>query len=394
MQDLKNVTKGLRTWAEVDLDRIEGNFDALRRHLPPSVKILAVIKADAYGHGAATVASLLREKADYFAVAFTDEAVALRRAGIETPIMVLGHIPPTAHRTLVKWSITGAIPALEDALSLSRAAVRMGKTVKAHIALDTGMSRIGFLPCPETVKTLKRICALPGLEIEGIFSHFASADDEDLHYAYEQKRRFCEFLAALKEEGFDPPLKHLYNSAAAVRMEPAFDMVREGILLYGLTPSPFTDPAVIGGVLPAMALRSHIVHLKRLPAGIPVSYGCTYTTSKETAVATVCAGYADGVPRLLSPGAYLLLHGQKAPIIGRICMDQLMIDVTGIENVAVGDTVTVFGEDGGLSVTANDLAARCGSIGYELLCNVNLRVPRVYLKGGKVHFIRRILPRR
>lgn len=187
------------------------------RHLPPSVKILAVIKADAYGHGAATVASLLREKADYFAVAFTDEAVALRRAGIETPIMVLGHIPPTAHRTLVKWSITGAIPALEDALSLSRAAVRMGKTVKAHIALDTGMSRIGFLPCPETVKTLKRICALPGLEIEGIFSHFASADDEDLHYAYEQKRRFCEFLAALKEEGFDPPLKHLYNSAAAVR---------------------------------------------------------------------------------------------------------------------------------------------------------------------------------
>lgn len=391
-QNLTTLTKRLRTWAEVDLDRIEGNFDLLRRRLPENMKLLTVLKADAYGHGASVIASLLQKKADYFAVAFTDEAVALRRAGIKTPIMVLGHVPSSDHRILVQWSITAAIPAMEDALSLSRTAVRMGKTVKVHLVVDTGMSRIGFLPCESSLAEIKKISALPGLEIEGIFSHLASADESDLSFAEEQSRRFAAFVQALKKEGIAPPLRHLYNSAATVRMAPAFDMAREGILLYGLPPSPAIPPECRVGIKPAMALRSHIVHLKRLPAQVPVSYGCTYVTQKETVVATVCAGYADGVPRRLSPGTSLLLRGKKAPIIGRICMDQFMLDVTDIPGAAVGDTVTIFGEDGGLAITANELAEFCGSIGYELLCNINLRVPRVYLRGGQVQTVRRRLP--
>ncbi len=411
---LQQVTRDLRTWAEVDLDRIAGNLAALRAGLPDGVRLLAVIKADAYGHGASMVARLLSGKVDYFAVAFADEAVALRRAGVTTPVMVLGHVPPTTHRTLVRYDVTAAIPALSDALSLSREAVRLGKTAKAHLVLDTGMSRIGFRPSRDSLAQIKKIAALPGLSLEGIFSHLSSADEEDLSFALEQKRRFEEFCLALKEQGVDPPLRHLYNSAATCRLPPPApgEMVRAGIALYGLSPSE--SVALPPGIRPAMSLRSHIVARKSLPPGVPVSYGCTYITSGETSIATVCAGYADGLPRALSSGGgreiaggkiapqgpssareggELLVRGHRAPIVGRVCMDMLMIDVGGIPDASPGDTVTLFGEDGSERQTAADLAARCGTIPYELLCNVNPRVPRVYLQGGEVVRVRRALPR-
>lgn len=392
--ELNELRRSLRTWAEVDLDRIEANFDTVREKLPAGMKMLVILKADAYGHGSMAIAKLLAHKADYFAVAFTDEAVALRRAGIRTPLMMLGHVPRSDYPIVVDHDITATVSAYGDAAAISEIAVEQGKTAKIHLAIDTGMSRIGFsvADLPAAVREIAAIRELPNLEIEGVFSHFACADRTDKSFTALQKARFDEALAALAEIGVNPPLRHLYNSAAIVTLPPEYDMVREGILLYGMHPSPEVDIRRIGDVRPALSLYTKIVHLKTLPAGVPVSYGGSYVTKKETVVATLCAGYADGVPRALSNACSLLLHGKPVPIIGRICMDQFMIDVSDVPDAAVGDTVTIIGDDGDRTIYADDLAESYGSIGYELLCDINQRVPRVYLRHGKPDSLRRILP--
>lgn len=375
----------LRTWAEVDLDAIAHNFMAVRKHLPSDMKLLVTVKANAYGHGAIAIAKHLENMADYFALAAMDEAVQLRQAGIRTPMLVLGPVLPADYERAAKHNVALTVSTLAEAKAISA----LGKKITVHFALDTGMSRIGFPCTKEAAKEIAEAAKLPGLVPEGIFSHFALADSKDKSYVNLQRDNFRRMLDTI---GVDFPIRHLYNSAAIVELEPEFDMAREGIILYGLQPSDEVDLSRVGGVKPAMALRSHVSLVKTLPAGIPVSYGCTYVTDKETVIATVMAGYADGVPRLLSGCGEVIIRGMRAPIVGRVCMDQFMVDVTHIPDVKTGDTVTIFGTDGGETITADEVAEKARTIGYELICGIAPRVPRVYLKNAEAISIVRAFP--
>ena len=382
-------SESLRTWAEVDLDAIEHNFLAARNHLPKNMKLLVTVKANAYGHGAIPVVKLLQNKADYFAVAMMDEAVQLRQAGIRTQILILGPVLQPDYERAAKHDVALTVSSLAEAKSISACTQRLGKAIKVHFALDTGMSRIGFACTREAAAEITEAASLPGIIPEGLFSHYALADSKDKSYVNLQTANFRRMQA---EIGVKFPVCHLYNSAAIAELEPEFDMAREGILLYGLQPSDEVDLSCIGGVKPAMSLRSHVSFVKTLPAGTPVSYGCTYVTPKDSVIATVMAGYADGVPRLLSNCGEVILRGIKAPIVGRVCMDQFMVDVTHIPGVCTGDVVTIFGTDGESSITADEVAAKTRTIGYELICGITARVPRVYLKNGEVDSIARALP--
>ena len=376
----------LRTWAEVDLDAVEHNFLAAQNHLPKNMKLLATVKANAYGHDAVTVTKLLEGKADYFALAAMDEAVQLRQAGIRTPLLVLGPVLPADYERAAKYDVALTVSSLTEAKAISA----LDKKITVHFALDTGMSRIGF-PCTEiAAQEIRQAASLPGIYAEGLFSHFAMADSKDKSYANLQAENFRRMQRWI---GVEFPICHLYNSAAIVDLEPEFDMVREGIILDGLLPSDEVDLSRIGGVKPAMALRSHVSFVKTLPAGTPVSYGCTYVTEKESVIATVMAGYADGVPRLLSGCGEVIVRGIKAPIVGRVCMDQFMVDVTHIPGVCAGDVVTIFGTAGSETITADEVADKAQTIGYELVCGIAPRVSRVYLKNGEVDSIVRALPR-
>lgn len=379
----------LRTWAEVDLDAIEHNFMAARNHLPKEMKLLATVKANAYGHGAVRVAKLLQDKADYFALAAMDEAVQLRQAGITAPMLILGPVQPADFARAAKYGIALTVSSLAEAMKISACGESAGKKVTVHFALDTGMSRIGFPCTEEAAGEIREAAKLPGLNPEGCFSHFALADSKDKSYVNLQSANFRRMV---KLTGVDFPILHLYNSAAITQLEPEFDMAREGIILYGLLPSNDVDLGRIGGVKLAMALRSHVSFVKELPAGTPISYGCTYVTSRNSVIATVMAGYADGVPRLLSNCGEVIVHGVKAPIVGRICMDQFMVDVTHIPGVKPGDTVTIFGSDGDVTITADEVAVKAQTIGYELVCGIAPRVPRVYLRNAAVDSIARVLP--
>ena len=379
----------LRTWAEVDLDAIAHNFRAARNHLPKDMKLLVTVKANAYGHGALRVAQLLQNRVDYFALATMDEAVQLRQAGIRTPLLILGPVQPADYDRAAKYDVALTVSSLQEAGAISACGVSCGKKITVHMALDTGMSRIGFPCTEEAARQIRQAAALPGIYAEGIFSHFALSDSPDKSYANLQTENFRRMLATI---GVDFPIRHLYNSAAIVDMPPEFDMAREGIILYGLLPSDTVDLSRIGGIKPAMALRSHVSFVKTLPAGTPISYGCTYCADRESVIATVMAGYADGVPRLLSNRGEVIIRGMKAPIVGRVCMDQLMVDVTHIPGVQPGDTVTIFGTDGEATITADEAAEKARTIGYELVCGIAPRVPRVYLKNGEVDSIARTLP--
>ena len=379
----------LRTWAEVDLDAIEHNFRAARDHLPQSMKLLVTVKANAYGHGAARVAALLQDQVDYFALAAMDEAVQLRQAGIRTPMLILGPVLPADYSRAAIYDVTLTVSSLREAKAVSDCAVSCGKKITVHMALDTGMSRIGFACTEEAAREIRQAAALPGIYAEGIFSHFAMSDSPDKGYTTHQTENFRRMLSAI---GVDFSIRHLYNSAAIVDMAPEFDMAREGIILYGLLPSGTVDVSPIGGIKPAMALRSHVSFVKTLPTGTPVSYGCTYAADRDSVIATIMAGYADGVPRLLSNRGQVIIRGMKAPIVGRVCMDQFMVDVTHIPGVQPGDTVTIFGTDGEAVITADEVAEQAQTIGYELVCGIAPRVPRVYLKNGAVDSIARTLP--
>ena len=381
----------LRTWCEIDLDAMLHNFMAARYHLPDEVLLAAVIKANAYGHGAVAAAKLLEGKADRFAVAMTDEAVELRKAGIETPIFLLAPTPESDFEAIARYDIEAAVPSFAYGKALCAYGAALGKTIPYHVALDTGMGRIGFACTDNSLDEIEALSRLPGGRLLGVFSHYAKADALDKTYAREQTRRYKAFTEAMEQRGIEIPLKHLDNSAGLVEMPDKFDMVREGIILYGLKPSNEVNLSLIGGVKGVMALRSHISFLKTVAAPTPVSYGCTYVAQPGTRVATVSAGYADGVNRLLSNKGQVLVRGIRCPIIGRVCMDQFMIDVTGIPEAQVGDTVTIFGRDGDDEITADDVADMIGTIGYEVTCLVTPRVPRVYVQDGAVVSVHRPL---
>ncbi|MBE6672146.1 MAG: alanine racemase [Ruminococcaceae bacterium] len=383
-------TSHLRTWAEIDLDALLYNLNTVRGLLAPNQRLAAVIKANAYGHGAIRVAKTLSGKVDYFAVAMAEEGYELRGAGIPDPIMVLGHAPEGQFEAMIRQGITATVCDLQEALVLSKVAGTIGQKAIVHLAIDTGMSRIGWLPCEESLAQIRKVAALPNLIIEGAFSHFAKSDTpEDLSFAKAQLASFCEFTDRIMAEGIALPIRHICNSAAVFSLDAPLDMVRLGIALYGLSPS---DELLLADLRPVMHLRSHITQIKPLPAGTPISYSCTYVTEKETTVATVCAGYADGLPRHLSGKGYLLVHGKKAPILGRVCMDQLMIDVSDIPEAKKGDTVTVFGVDGKSYLSADEIARICDTIGYEVITGIDRRVPRVALQNGEIVSIDSSLP--
>ena len=368
-----------RTWTEIDLSNLEHNYRALRAMLPQGCRFLGVVKADAYGHGAVQVARRLETLgAEYLAVACLDEALELRQAGITTPILILGYTPTERAEALLDNGITQTVYDVEMARALSDAAAAAGKTLKIHVKADTGMSRLGWLCGGEdqsaAVEAIAQVCALPGLEAEGIYTHFANADgDED--YTMLQFTRFLDLLEALEGRGITFAIRHCAASAAALKFPCThMDMVRPGVALYGHYPDPSCEGLDGPGLRPVMTLKTRVASVKTVPAGTPVSYGCTHVLDRETKLAALTIGYADGLPRLCSDRLEVLVKGGRAPIVGRICMDMCMADVTGLD-VAPGDEVEVFGEH----LPIEDVAALAGTIQYELLCAVSPRVHRAYL---------------
>lgn len=369
--------------ADVDLDAIRHNIIEMKKHIRPETKLLAVIKADAYGHGAVAVARALEDLADYFAVAHMQEAEELRRYGIHTPILILGYCAPEEFRTLIQQDITINLFSLEDARYLSEIAQTMNQKAKVHIKIDTGMSRIGFACNRKAIEEIKEIVALPGIVAEGIFTHFAKADEKNKDAFEQQLNQFHYMLGTLETEGITFPIRHAANSAAIMESgDLDLDMVRSGISTYGLYPSEEVEKEGID-LIPAMALRSRITYVKTVPAGIGVGYGWSYITEKETRIATIPVGYADGYKRALSNQGRVLIHGCFAPIIGRICMDQFMVDVTHVQDVQVGDVVTLFGTDGDACIPVEELANASASFNYEFVCGLSRRVPRIYTWQGK-----------
>lgn len=376
-----------RTWAEVDLDNLSHNYKTLTENLPENCRFLGVVKADAYGHGAVPVAKKLEKLgAGYLAVSNFEEAVQLRKAGIVLPILILGYTPPEFALEEVRLNITQEVHSLEYGQALSRVLEDAGQTLKVHLKVDTGMSRLGFFAYdhPETLNQLETVWHLPGISVEGIFMHFSVSDtpSED-DYTRLQHRRFLSVVGALQKKGLCPEIVHCANSGAAIAY-PQFhhDMIRPGIATYGLDPSG--DLRGMADLKPLMSLKTTIAAIRPFDAGITVSYGRTYETASERVIAVCSIGYADGLPRRLSGNASFLLHGKRVPVVGRICMDMCMIDITHVPEAKVGDTVTVIGRDGAEENTWDAWAEQLGTISYELVCGINKRVPRLYLEDGQV----------
>lgn len=369
------------THVNIDLDVIAENFRAIREKA--GVPVMAVIKADAYGHGAVPVGRLLEQECAFFGVATVPEALELRQAGLKKPILILGRTPVAAFDAVIRQDIRPAIFRYEDALALSEAAVKLGKTARFHFAVDTGMSRIGFQVTQEDADICARIANLPGLYPEGLFSHFFAADCRDLTQARLQAQQFDAFDAMLRQRDVQVELRHLDNSAGIMNFDCHYEMVRSGIVTYGMYPSDEVDPGLLA-LKPALSWYSRVNHVKTLPAGRAISYGATFVTDKATVVATVPVGYADGYRRSLSNRFYVLIRGEKAPILGRVCMDQLVVDVTDIPNVQVDDPVVLIGTDGERTITIEQIAETAGSFNYEFSCGISRRVPRMYKHDGKI----------
>ena len=365
----------------IDLDAIRHNIRAVYERA--GVPVMAIIKADAYGHGAVEIARHIDGDCAFFGVSSILEALELRQAGIEKPILILGYTPVAAFPEAIRQGIRPAIFRYEDALALSQAATALGMTAKFHIAVDTGMSRIGFQVTPEEADICARIAALPNVEAEGLFSHLATADCADLTRARHQAALFDQFDEMLHSRGVTIRLRHLDNSAGVMNFHCKYELVRSGIVTYGMYPSTEVDPSVLD-LRPALRWESRITHLKTLEPGREIGYGGTYTTTRPTRVATVPVGYADGYRRNLSGRFYVLIRGKKAPILGRICMDQMMVDVTEIPDAALNDTVVLVGKSGDLNISVEEIAAQGDSFNYEFVCGISRRVPRVYLLGGEV----------
>lgn len=369
------------TYVRIDMDAILQNIRAVKKKA--GVPVMAIIKADAYGHGALQLARLLQEECSFFGVSSMLEARELREFGLESPILILGQTPVQLFPIAVEENIRPAIFSYGDAKALSDEAVKQGKTARFHFAVDTGMSRIGFQATASSADECAKICALPGLEAEGIFSHFATADCADLSKSLEQARKFDAFCDMLTARGIHIPLRHLNNSAGLINFPRHYEMVRSGIVTYGLYPSEEVDKEKLD-LTPALEWHSRISHVKTLEAGREISYGGTYVTKAETRVATIPTGYADGYRRALSGKFHVLIRGKRAPILGRVCMDQMMVDVTDIPEAKVDDDVVLIGRSGGEVITVEDMAAATDTINYEIICGVSRRVPRLYVRGGKI----------
>lgn len=370
--------KYLRAYAEVDLAAIGHNIAQVRQNVGPDVKICAVIKADAYGHGAVAVGRYLENAVEYFAVATVDEAIELREAGITLPIIILSYVSPSRYDEVVGHDITQTVYSMDTAQKLSAAAAAQGKTAKLHISLDTGMTRIGFAVSEESADEIARISRLPHLELEGMFTHFSCADMTDKTYSRMQMERYDRMCDMLDARGVVIPIKHICNSAGIMEFDShRFQMVRSGIITYGLYPSEEVDKSALD-LKPAMSFRSHVVNVRTVEAGVGVSYGATYVTERPTRIATVSVGYADGYPRALSNNGRVLIHGQFAPVLGRICMDQIMVDVSHIDGVQVEDVVTLFGRDGDNFIPVEEPAERAHSFNYEFVCGLSRRVTKVW----------------
>lgn len=375
-----------RTWAEIDLEALRNNMTNIKKYVGGKVQILAVIKADAYGHGAVKCAEIMIAcGVSRFAVAFADEAVQLRKHGISVPIQLLGYTPQTDYHTLVEYDIIPAIFSYDDAAALSEIALKNGRKQKIHIKLDTGMHRIGFdAVSPETISEIEKISTLGGIEIEGIFTHFSCADMSDDDYTYMQFKRFMHVANELERKNIHIPLKHVCNSAAIIKHKDMhLDMVRPGIINYGLAPSDCVNTDVLK-LKPVMSIKTSISRIQYINKGDKISYGATFTADKKMKIATVPIGYADGFIRAFSGKIPVVAGGEYADIVGRICMDQCMIDVTSVNNINVGDEVTIIGGNGEKRITADDAARAIGTIGYEIICLVGKRVPRIYLYDGGI----------
>ena len=376
------------TYVRIDLDIIQQNFQAVCEKV--GVPVMAIVKADAYGHGAVQVARLLEGKCAFFGVSSMLEALELRQAGLHTPILILGQTPVKAFPLAIREGIRPAIFHYEAAVALSEAAREAGMEAPFHFAVDTGMSRIGFQATRESADLCAKIASLPGLKAEGLFSHFATADCADLTRSRIQEEKFLAFDAMLKQRGVEVPIRHLDNSAGLMNFSTHYEMVRSGIVTYGLYPSHEVDPALLT-LEPALSWHSRVTHINLLPPGREISYGGTYVTTKPTTVATIPVGYADGYRRSLSGKFYVLIHGKRAPILGRICMDQMMVDVTDIPDVQLNDKVVLVGTDGEETITMEQIAEAADSFNYEFVCGISRRVPRLYRQGGhtthSVHYL-------
>jgi alanine racemase len=371
------------TWVEVSLDALHHNITAFREVLSDKIAIMAVVKADAYGHGAVEVAKqAMASGADYLAVAFLDEALELRQAGIDAPILALGYTPPEGLELARRHRVT--INAYSDEVLQAMAALSpQGEPLCVHVKLDTGMGRIGLHNEDEAALFIERVLQLPNVRLEGLFTHYANADELDKTYTLEQHRKFTRMLRHFDEKGIRFRYIHAGNSAAAIDTpELTYNMVRLGISMYGLYPSEEVARERIE-LKPVLSLKTGIVHLKTLPPNSGVSYGTIYHTQTDEAIATLPIGYADGFSRLLTGKAHALIRGKRVPIVGRICMDQCMANVTGVPDVRQGDEVVIIGEQGGIRISAEDVATQLGTNNYEVTCMISHRVPRVYVRRGK-----------
>lgn len=371
-----------RTYVKIDLDAIEYNVNNIIKKLDGKAKLLAVVKADAYGHGAVEIAKALEDKCDFFGVACVDEAMELVDSGIKKPVLILGYVSPQQFDVVVKNNIRIPIFSYDSAKALSDEAVCQGKTASYHFCIDTGMSRIGFQVNEESADICKKISNLPNIMAEGIFSHFATADESDRSKAEKQKVLFDNFIKMLAKRDITIPIKHINNSAGIMVFDDMLDMVRSGIITYGLYPSGEVDKSLLD-IKPAMEWKSYVSHIKVLEKGREVSYGGTYVTEKDTVVATIPVGYADGYPRCLSNIGRIIINGKYANIIGRVCMDQFMVDVTDIDDIELEKDVTLVGCDGDAVLTMEEVSELAHSFNYELPCRVSQRVPRVYTRNGE-----------
>lgn len=380
-----------RVWAEVDLDAIWENMVHMKENIAENTKILAVIKTDGYGHGGVPIAKML-EQLDFmfgYAAATYEEAHVLREAGVKKPILILGYTFPYCYEELIREEIRPAVYRRDTVEELAAAAVKVGQKAKVHIKVDTGMGRIGITPDEEGLEFVRFLMGHPELEVEGIFTHFAKSDEEDKTSAYHQLALFQNFIDRIQTElGLTIPVKHCSNSAAILEMPQAnMDMVRAGITTYGLYPSEEVSKDIVP-LRAAMSLYSHIVYCKTIHAGQSVSYGGLFTAQKDTRVATIPVGYGDGYPRSLSGKGYVLIRGKKAPILGRVCMDQFMVDISEIPGVMEGDKVTLLGVDGTERITAEELGELSGRFNYEFVCDLGKRIPRVYIQHGEITEVR------
>jgi len=372
-----------RVQADINLDAIYDNIKNTRKIIKEGTKIMAVIKADGYGHGAVAIAKTIDDIVDAYGVAILEEAIELRKMGIKKDILILGVSSKEQYKTIVEYDIIQTTFDLGMAKCLNEEAKKQGKIAKVHIKLDTGMTRIGFKDNDESIEIIKEISKLDNIIIDGIFTHFACADESDKKSANKQFERFINFNKKLEEEGIMVNCKHISNSAGIIDMPQVnLDMVRSGISTYGLYPSNEVNKDNLV-LKPAMTIKTRITFVKDVDEGVGVSYNSTYVTKKKTKIATIPVGYADGYPRQLSSKGRVLIHGKSVSIIGRICMDQFMVDVSDIDDVKVGDEVTLVGRDGNEFISVEELSSLAGSFNYEFVCDIGKRIPRVYYRHGK-----------